>query len=51
MCNVYDDILSTVLKEVDYLGPNIQMDARAVLANFDRLNEQRPHRDFSSVKK
>ena len=51
MCNVYDDILSTVLKQVDYLGPNIQMDARAVLANFDRLNEQRPHRDFSSVKK
>ena len=48
---VYDDILSIVLKHDDYLGPNIQMDTRAVLANFDCLSEQRPHRDFSSVKK
>jgi hypothetical protein len=36
---------------IPYLGKNIQYDGWALLANFDYLVEQEPHRDFSQTKK
>jgi hypothetical protein len=51
MTTVFNDIKSNVLVNVPQLGENIQTDGRAVLANFDVLEEQVPHRDFSSKKR
>lgn len=51
LTQVFDDILNKVLKKENVLGNEIQMDGRAVLANFAHLDEQQPHRDFSSVQR
>ena len=51
MTTVFHDIREHVLVHIPQLGPNIQFDGRAILANFDELEEQIPHRDFSSKKR
>ena len=51
LTEVFDDILHKILKQNNVIGQDVQMDGRAVLANFDYLEEQRPHRDFSSEKR
>ena len=48
---LFKDILDFILKDIPYLGKDIQYDGRALLANFDYLLEQKPHRDFSQTKK
>jgi hypothetical protein len=51
MVTVFDDIREHVLVKIPRLGSNIKLDGRALLANFDELDEQIPHRDFSSIKR
>lgn len=51
MTKVFDDINEHVLQHIPQLGTNIQMGPRAILSNFGVLDEQTPHRDFSSKKR
>ena len=46
----YAEIREFILTKIDYLGKDIVMDGRALLANFDYLVEQIPHRDSSQTK-
>ena len=47
----FAEIREFILTKIEYLGEDVQMDGRALLANFDYIVEQTPHRDFSQTKK
>ena len=46
----YEKILKEKLRNIPYLE-EVEMDNKAILFNNGPLNEQLPHRDYSSVKK
>ena len=45
---LFDDIKSEVLTKIRFLGKDISLPRRSILANFSHLNEQEPHRDYAS---
>ena len=47
---LFDEIKTDVLHKIRPLGKKITLDKRALLANFGVVKEQKPHRDFSSVR-
>ena len=47
---LFDEIKTDVLHKIGPLGKKITLDKRALLANFGVVKEQKPHRDFSSVR-
>lgn len=49
--NLFYEIKSSILLKLPFLGPNVTFLKRSVIANFGKLGEQDPHRDFSSVRK
>jgi hypothetical protein len=51
MTTIFDDIKEHVLEHIPHLGTNTTVGPRVILANFGELNEQMPHRDFSSKKR
>ena len=47
---LFNDIKNKVLIKIPQLGKGINLQKSALLANFGVLDEQRPHRDYSSVR-
>ena len=47
----FDDIKTVVLKKIPYLGDNVKMHGRSLLANMGQVDEQQPHRDFKEIRK
>ena len=47
----FTDIKNIVLKKIPYLGDNVEMQGRSLLANMDQVDEQKPHRDFKEIRK
>ena len=48
--NAFDQMLSTRLRKIPYLE-EVRLDSMALLANIGYVQEQEPHRDYSSLKK
>ena len=49
--NLFHEIRLNILSKLPFLGPDITFLKRSVIANFAKLEEQVPHRDFISVRK
>ena len=47
---LFGEIRSLILKHIPYLGKSIQYNGQALLADFDYITGQEPHRDFSQTK-
>jgi len=50
VCKLFKDINQRILSNIPQLGKGINLQKSALLANFGLLDEQRPHRDYSSVR-
>ena len=48
--NAFNDILKLRLRKIPYLE-EVKMDKMAILANTGKVDEQEPHRDYSTIRK
>ena len=46
---MFDNILWKKLRKISYME-DVELDYKALISNFDTVMEQKPHRDFGSVK-
>ena len=49
--NLFHEIRLNILSKLPFLGPDITFLKKSVIANFAKLEEQVPHRNFISVRK